>query len=108
LGVGRVLEEVHQVVQIIIPAEVEAELKDMAQYAGVHGQAAKTVLQHIADGKIPVQAVRDSSRVDGICSTQTLVDRGEAACMVLAEEQNVSTPAEPPSGTGERRVSSAR
>ncbi|MCZ6678674.1 MAG: hypothetical protein O7E52_15685 [Candidatus Poribacteria bacterium] len=89
LGTGRILEESLTVIEIFLPEEVKSELESVAIFEDVHGQAANEALCLIGAGKIHVLSIASATEVDTICHQNRRIDRGEAAAILLAEQERI-------------------
>ena len=87
LGTANVLEKSLAVVEIISPEEVKLELHATAQFADVHGRAASEALRLIETGQIVVCSLASSYQMDILCEQYRRLDRGEAAVILLAEQE---------------------
>ena len=89
LGTGSILEKALTVVQIYIPEEVKTELQSVAAFIDIHGQAANEALRLIAQGKIIVLSIASVAKVDEVCRKNRRIDKGEAAAILLAEQEGI-------------------
>jgi len=89
LGTGNILAKALSVVEIYLPEEVKTELQSVAEFTDVHGQAANEALHLIAQGKIIVLSIASVTKVDEVCRKNRLIDKGEAAAILLAEQEGI-------------------
>ena len=91
LGTGNILEKALSVVEIYLPEEVKTELQSVAGFTDVHGQAANEALRLIAQSKIIVLSVASVVKVDEVCRQNKHIDKGEAATILLAEQEGIDS-----------------
>jgi len=91
LGTGGILEKSLAVLEVVIPEEVKNELQSAANFTDVHGQAANEALRLIGEGKIHVLSIVPIAEVEALCHQNRRIDRGEAATILLAEQEGIDT-----------------